>query len=638
MRGGMPGQRPGMPGQRPGMPQRPPFQQRPGQRPTQTRRERPQAPSMPVVAAPPPVTRSVTLAEGMTGKDLADKLEVRVKDVLAKLLMKRMMMTINSPLDTATARDIAREFGSDVEMRSFEEELLDAEVVDVNPADIRSRAPVVTVMGHVDHGKTSLLDAIREARVAEREAGGITQHIGAYHVDVGGGRSVVFLDTPGHEAFTLMRARGAKVTDVVVLVVAADDGVMPQTVEAIDHAKAAGVPIIVAINKIDRPDANPDKVKTQLTEHELLVEEYGGDVVAVPVSARTKVGLPELLEHILLVAEIEELRADPSRQAEGVVLEAHLDPQRGPMATALVQNGTLHLGDTLVLDEGIAHVRAMYDDRNHQLKTAGPSTPVKLMGLGVVPNPGDLFLAVRDEKTAKAMVQEREKARLAQASQAGGMLSLATLFEAAKAGVTKDLNVVLKTDVQGSIDPVRTSLQKLGDEAMRVNVLHAAAGTVTESDVMLAAASKGVVLAFNTRVEPGARRQADIARVEIRSYDVIYHLVEEVEAALRGMLEPETVEVIEGHAEVRQVFVVGRRAAIAGSQVIDGKAMRNAMARVLRAGKVVADERVGGLKRFKDDAREVNTGLECGITLDSYQEFEVGDIIEFYRKEKQSAA
>jgi len=619
----------------------------PGRRPPARRPQRGPRPARSAVAyhnVPEPLSTDelVTLPRVTTVHDLADRLQVSPVEVIKGLLRRGLMATINQTLEYETAAAVANDMGYET---AAEPEHAD-EATKLAGArrqrheskkDGVERPPVVTVMGHVDHGKTSLLDAIRSSNVTAGEAGGITQHIGAYQVELDG-HKITFVDTPGHAAFTAMRARGAHVTDIAIIVVAADDGVMPQTVEAIDHAKAAGVPIIVAINKIDRPDANPDKVKTQLTEHELLVEEYGGDVVAVPVSARTKVGLPELLEHILLVAEIEELRADPSRQAEGVVLEAHLDPQRGPMATALVQNGTLHLGDTLVLDEGIAHVRAMYDDRNHQLKTAGPSTPVKLMGLGVVPNPGDLFLAVRDEKTAKAMVQEREKARLAQASQAGGMLSLATLFEAAKAGVTKDLNVVLKTDVQGSIDPVRTSLQKLGDEAMRVNVLHAAAGTVTESDVMLAAASKGVVLAFNTRVEPGARRQADIARVEIRSYDVIYHLVEEVEAALRGMLEPETVEVIEGHAEVRQVFVVGRRAAIAGSQVIDGKAMRNAMARVLRAGKVVADERVGGLKRFKDDAREVNTGLECGITLDSYQEFEVGDIIEFYRKEKQSAA
>jgi len=620
----------------------------PGRRPPARRPQRGPRPARTAVMhhnnTPEPLSTDelVALPRVSTVHDLADRLQVSPVEVIKGLLRRGIMATINQTLEYETAAAVANDMGYETEAepeRAGEATKLAGVRRQRNESkkDGVERPPVVTVMGHVDHGKTSLLDAIRSSNVTAGEAGGITQHIGAYQVEVDG-HKITFVDTPGHAAFTAMRARGAHVTDIAIIVVAADDGVMPQTVEAIDHAKAAGVPIIVAINKIDRPDANPDKVKTQLTEHELLVEEYGGDVVAVPVSARTKEGLPGLLEHILLVAEIEELRADPSRQAEGVVLEAHLDPQRGPMATALVQNGTLHVGDTLVLEEGIAHVRAMYDDRNHQLKAAGPSTPVKLMGLGVVPNPGDLFQAVRDEKTAKALVQERERVRLARASQPGAALSLATLFEAAKAGVTKDLNVVLKTDVQGSIDPVRTSLQKLGDEAMRVNVLHAAAGSITESDVMLAAASKGVVLAFNTRVEPGARRQADIARVEIRSYDVIYHLVEEVAAALRGMLEPETIEVIEGHAEVRQVFVVGRRAAIAGSQVIDGKAMRNAMARVLRAGKVVADERVGGLKRFKDDAREVNTGLECGITLDSFQEFEVGDIIEFYRKEKQAAA
>jgi translation initiation factor IF-2 len=582
----------------------------------------------------------VTIPRVTTVHDLSDYLRLPPVEIIKGLLRRGVMASINQVIDYETAAAVANDLG----YQTVEEIEQPKEVAAISASRRAHRAtaggitrpPVVTIMGHVDHGKTSLLDAIRQSNVTAGEAGGITQHIGAYQVEVDG-HKITFVDTPGHEAFTSMRARGAHVTDVAVIVVAADDGVMPQTVEAINHAKAAGVPLIVAINKMDRPEANPERVKRQLAENNVLIEEYGGDVVAVPVSARTRDGLPGLLEHILLVAEIEELTADPNRRAEGVVLEAHLDAQRGPMATMLVQAGTLHIGNLMVIGETSSHVRAMYDDRNHQIKTAGPSTPVKILGLGSVPDPGDLFLVSPDEKSARALVEQRQRARQAHEAAPTAVVSLAGVFEAVKSGVTKDLNVVLKTDVQGSIDPLRASLAKLGDEHMRVNLLHAAAGAVSESDVMLAVASKGIVLGFNTRVDLGARRAADTAGVEIRTYDVIYALVDEVEKALKGLLEPEIVEVVEGRAEVRQVFTVGRRSAIAGSQVIEGRAMRNAQARVLRAGKVVADERVAGLKRFKDDAREVATGLECGITLESFQEFEVGDIIEFYRKETQKA-
>lgn len=615
---------------------------RPSTRRRTMRGPRPQSMSR-VIDEPLSTDEIVPIPKVTTVRDLSESLRIPPIELIKCLLRRGIMASINQAIDYETASAVVGDLGYE-SVEQDERKIREAATAATTKKTRREsqtgvmvRPPVVTIMGHVDHGKTSLLDAIRQTKVTEGEAGGITQHIGAYQVELEGHR-ITFLDTPGHEAFTAMRARGANVTDIAIIVVAADDGVMPQTVEAINHAKAAEVPLIIAVNKMDRPDANPDRVKRQLAEMGVLIEEYGGDVVAVPVSARTKDGIPDLLEHILLIAEIEELRADPDQPAVGVVLEAHLDTQRGAMATVLVQNGTLRIGDMLVIGENSARVRAMFDDSNEPIQEAGPSTPIKLLGLGGVPNPGDIFQSVPDEKTARSMVEAREKARLSREAAPTSALSLAGMYEAVQQGVTHDLNVVLKTDVQGSIDPVRSSLEKLGDENMRVNVLHAAAGNVTESDVMLAVASKGVVLGFNTRVEQGARRMAEGEGVEIRSYDVIYHLIEDMEKALKGLLEPEIVEVVEGRAEVRQVFTVGRRSSIAGSQVIEGKAMRNAQARVLRGGKVLADERVGGLKRFKDDVREVATGMECGITLDSFQDFEVGDIIEFYRKEKQAVA
>ena len=487
-------------------------------------------------------------------------------------------------------------------------------------------------MGHVDHGKTSLLDVIRETNVTAREAGGITQHISAYQVTLEG-QKITFLDTPGHEAFTAMRARGAHVTDIAIIVVAADDGVMPQTIEAIDHARAADVPIIVAINKIDRPDADQERVKRQLAEQNLLIEEWGGETVCVSVSARTKEGLPDLLEHILLVAELEELKADPDRPAEGLVIEAHLDPQRGPMADVLVQTGTLHLGDVVVIAESAGKVKAMYDDRNRQVKAAEPARPVKILGLSSVPQPGDRFAVVEDEKAARNIVEGRAKER--QQDGRTGAVSLTNIFDRIQTGQTKELNIVLKADVQGSLEPIRTSLLKLEDEQVRVKMLRAQAGSITESDVMLALASGGLVIGFNAKPEPGARRVADLEKVEIRTYDVIYKLVEDVEAALRGMLEPTFLDVIEGHAVVRQVFKLSRRGTIAGCGVSDGRALRAAQVRVLRGGEKIAEDRVASLKRFKDDVREVATGMECGVALEGFQEFQENDVIEFFRREKQ---
>jgi len=584
-----------------------------------------------VQGAPTREVGPVELAPQMTVGELAESLGVAAVDVIKGLLKEGIFANINQTLNYKVAETVATDMGYEVS------ELPQSALA--RPAGLRLKAdegalrpPVVTVMGHVDHGKTSLLDAIRQTNVTAREAGGITQHIAAYQVEVEG-QKITFLDTPGHEAFTAMRARGAHVTDIAVIVVAADDGVMPQTIEALDHARAAGVPIIIAINKIDRPDADQEKVKRQLAEQNVLVEEWGGDTVCVAVSARTKEGLPDLLEHILLVAELEELKADPDRKAEGIVVEAHLDPQRGAMADVLVQTGTLRLGDVVVAAESTGRLKAMYDDRNRHVTRAEPAMPVKILGLGSVPQPGDRLTVVADEKAARSIVEERVRQRQQEGRAAA--VSLTNLFDRIQTGQIKELSVVLKADVQGSVEPIRSSLQKLEGDNVRVKVLRAQAGSITESDVMLALASGGLVIGFNSRPEPGARRLADLEKVEIRTYDVIYKLVEDIEAALKGLLEPTFVDVVEGHAAVRQVFKLSRRGTIAGCAVTDGRALRAAQVRVLRAGEKIAEDRVAGLKRFKDDVREVATNMECGVALEAFQEFAEGDVLEFYRRERQ---
>lgn len=581
-------------------------------------------------------SRQVNLPEVLSVRELAERLNVSGIEVIKALLKNGVTANINQTIDFATASLVADEEGFEVvaetRKRSIEGLRKKLQQEEVDP-HLRLRPPVVAVMGHVDHGKTSLLDAIRKTEVTAQEAGGITQHIGAYQVDVDH-QKITFLDTPGHEAFTAMRAHGAHVTDVAVIVVAADDGVMPQTLEALDHAKAAGVPIIVAINKIDRPDANPDRIKRQLSEQGVLVEEWGGDTICVSVSARTKEGLPNLLEHILLVAEIEELKANPNRRAEGTVIEALLDPQRGPLATLLVQTGTLRVGDLVVVGETYGRVKALYDDRNHQVKRADPAAPVNVLGLGAVPFPGEIFSVVPEERTARSLVQGRVRDRQMREANPMHAVSLQDFYSLAQGGQAKELNLVLKTDVQGSIDPVRVSLQRLGDENLRVNVLRAAAGSITEADVLLALASKGIVLGFNSRPEPGARRLADNEGVEIRTYDVIYNLVEDVEKALKGLLEPTLTEAVDGHAEVRQLFHLGRQRVIAGCAVTEGKAVRGDSVRIIRQGKVIAEDKVDGLKRFKDDAREVATGFECGVTVGEFSKFQVGDILEFFHTER----
>ncbi len=638
-RPGMPGQ----PGQRPPFGQRPPMgQYRPGQRPTSTRRERPSAPSMPSQpAAPPPITRTITLAEGMTVKDLADKLDVRVKDVLAKLLMKRMMMTINSTIDIDTAKDIAREFGAQIEMRSFEQELVSAEGEESSrPEDIITRAPVVTVMGHVDHGKTSLLDAIRETKVAEREAGGITQHIGAYHVDVGDGRSVVFLDTPGHEAFTLMRARGAKVTDVVVLVVAADDGVMPQTREAIDHARAANVPIVVAINKIDKPGANPDNVKRELAEVNLVPEDWGGTTVMVQVSAKKRQNLDQLLEMILLSTDILELKANPKRPASGTVLEAKLDRGRGPVATVLVQDGTLSVGDNFIAGPVVGRVRALIDDRGRQTKSAAPSTPVEVLGLTSLPQPGDPFQTVADPAKARQIATFRQAQAKERALGAkGGRLTLESLREQIAEGGIKELPIIVKADVQGSSEVLADSLTKLSDEKVKIRIIRAGVGAINESDVLLASASNAIVIGFNVRPDRNAQDMAEREEVDVRLHSVIYNVTEEIKKGMEGMLDPTFKEVRLGTASVREVFKVPKIGAVAGCMVTDGRIQRSgdAQARLLRDNVMVWEGKLASLRRFKDDVSEVKSGFECGIGLQGYNDIRVGDLIEVFMMERVAA-
>jgi translation initiation factor IF-2 len=628
--------RPGQYTPRPATPgPRPPF--RPAAPPAQRTRREPIARPVaaPLAAAPPPVTRMITLAEGMTVKDLADKLDVKVKDVLAKLLMKRLIMTINSTLDTATATMLAREFGAEVQMRSFEEELLEVDAGEASPADIVTRAPVVTVMGHVDHGKTSLLDAIREARVAEREAGGITQHIGAYHVTINN-RNIVFLDTPGHEAFTLMRARGAKVTDIVILVVAADDGVMPQTREAIDHARAAGVPIIVAINKVDKPNAVPERVKRELTELDLMPEEWGGKTVTVEVSAKKKTNIDLLLEMILLVSDIGELKANPKRNASGTVLESKLDKGRGPVATVLVQDGTLNVGDTFIAGPVVGRVRALIDDRGRPTKSAAPSTPVEVLGLTGLPQPGDVFQVADAAKARQIAAFREEQAKNKALGAKGARLTLESLQAQIAEGGMKELPIIIKADVQGSAEVLADTLTKLTDQKVKIRIIHSGVGAVNESDVLLASASNAVIIAFNVRPDRNAEDIASREHVDIRPHSVIYNVTDEMKKAMAGLLEPTFKEVRTGIAEIRNTFKVPKYGTIAGCMVTEGRITRagDTQARLLRDHIVIYEGKIGSLRRFKDDVSEVKAGFECGIGFERFNDIKVGDVIEVFIKER----
>ena len=583
----------------------------------------------------------ITLAEGMTVKDLAERLEVRAKDVLKKLLDKRVMMTINTTLDTDTGTMIAREFGADVNIHTFEEEMLQIESESdlVRLEETVLRAPVVTVMGHVDHGKTTLLDAIRDTRVAEREAGGITQHIGAYTVQVKN-RRVVFLDTPGHEAFTLMRARGARVTDIVILVVAADDGVMPQTQEAIDHAQAARVPIIVAINKIDRPDANTERVKRELADRGLTPEEWGGQTVTVETSAKKKQNIELLLEMILLVSDLGELRANPKRSAAGTVLEARLDRGRGPVATVLVQDGTLSIGDNFIAGTVVGKVRALIDEEGHPVKTVDPSTPVEVLGLAGVPQPGDAFQALPDPAKARQIAVFRQ----AQAKQKalggmGGRLTLESLQQQIAEGGVKELPLIIKADVQGSAEVLAETLTKLSDERVKVRIIHRGVGGINESDVLLASASNAVVIGFNVRPDRNASSVAAHEQIEIRLHSVIYNVTDEVKNAMVGLLDPIVKEVQLGTAEIRQTFKVPKFGTAAGCLVTDGRITRagDAQARLIRDNIVIHEGRIGSLRRFKDDVAEVKAGLECGIAFERFGDVKLGDVIEVFTVERVAA-
>ena len=622
--------------QRPGAPRFTPPAMRPpvARRPEGERRD--VRPSQLSAAAPPPVTRAITFVEGMTVKDLADKLEQRVKDVLKKLFDKRMVMTINSNIDTDAATMLAREFGAELQLRTFEQDMLEVEEEDVRAEDVVARAPVVTVMGHVDHGKTTLLDAIRDARVAEREAGGITQHIGAYHVTVNN-RNIVFLDTPGHEAFTLMRARGAKITDVVVLVVAADDGVMPQTREAIDHAKAGNVPIVVAINKIDKPGADPERVKRELADLNLVPEDWGGQTVMVPVSAKKRQGLDTLLEMILLVSDIGEHKANPKRNASGTVIESKLDRGRGPVATILVQDGTLHVGDTFIAGPVVGRVRALIDDRGRPIKFAPPSTPVEVLGLTGLPQPGDAFQALTDAAKARQIATYRQGlAKEKSRGSKGSRLTLESLQQQIAEGNMKELPILIKADVQGSAEVLADTLAKLTDERVRIRIIHAGVGAINESDVLLASASNAVIIGFNVRPDRNAAATAEREEVDIRHHTVIYHVTDEMKKAMTGLLEPTTKEVRLGSAEVRGLFKVPKFGTIAGCMVLDGRITRSgdSKARLLRDNVFIHEGKISSLRRFKDDVGEVKSGFECGIALEKFNDVKVGDRIEVFTTER----
>ncbi len=582
---------------------------------------------------------AITIPASLTVKQLADLMGVSAVEVIKKLMRQGIMASINQVIDYQTAATITPDFGYQAlaEQGPTQAALLAQRrkrFVEDDTGAQKPRPAVVTIMGHVDHGKTKLLDAIRETNVAATEVGEITQHIGAYQVEVHG-QKITFLDTPGHEAFTAMRARGAQVTDTAILVVAADDGVMPQTIEAIDHARAAGVPIVVAINKMDKPEANAQRVKQQLADLGVVCEEWGGDVVCVPVSAKKKEGISDLLENLLIVAEMEELKANPERRAIGTVIEAKLDKSKGPLATVLVQIGTLKMGDPLVIGDTWGKVKAMFNDRGKRLKKAEPATPVEVLGLGSVPQAGDTFRVTATEREARTLAQRGQEEKRLATLRPISPPRLTELSSQIREGQVKELNIILKTDVQGSIEPIKTSLERLSIDEVKVNILHSGSGSITEGDVLLALASRGIILGFNTRPEPGAKQMAEAEGIDIRLYEVIYNLVDDVERAMKGMLEPTYVEVVEGHAEVRAIFAASRRAKVVGVYVSDGKVARGAGARIIRHGEVVFESTVSSLRRFKEDAKEVATGFECGVGIEGYNDFEIGDIIELYRRERQ---
>jgi translation initiation factor IF-2 len=577
------------------------------------------------------VKHRVELPRHLTVRELAELLGTTPIDVIKELMKRGVMAAINQTIEFDHAAAVCRALGFETAQAEPEATLLLGRVQEEDEGELLPRPPVVTVMGHVDHGKTSLLDAIRQTRVVDQEVGAITQHIGAYQVEHQG-HKITFIDTPGHEAFTQMRARGANVTDIAVLVVAADDGVMPQTLEAIQHVQAAGVPMIVAVNKIDLPAANPNQVKQQLAQHGVVIEEYGGDVPLILVSAKTKQGIDDLLEHILLVAEISELKANPHRPAEGVIIESEKDPNRGPMASVIIKRGTLRVGDVVLAGETWGRVKAMFDDRGQRVKEAPPSTPVEIMGLNAVPRAGDIIRVVEDEREARAAAEAA--ARSAAESAQARAVTLEAVSGDIAAGRSKDLNIIVKADTQGSVEAIRNSLERLAEGEVRLNVILAAVGNVSESDVMLASASNAIIVAFQVRIEPGAKRQAETEGVDIRQYQIIYELIDDIEKAVKGLMEPVTQEVVHGHAEVRAVFRV-RGGRVAGCMVTDGVIRRNSLVRILRDGRSLTSSRVSSLRRFQDDVREVSSGLECGIGIEKFEDFQEGDIIEAFHIEQK---
>jgi translation initiation factor IF-2 len=595
---------------------------------------------------------AIELPGTITVKELAELLTVNVADIIRELIKSGIFATINQLIDRDTASLVASELGYEVAEtvaastngtgpdgeaegpapEAAKESLFEED----DPAKLQPRAPIVTVMGHVDHGKTSLLDALRSTEVAAGERGGITQHIGASEIDHDGKR-VVFLDTPGHEAFTAMRARGARVTDIAIIVVAADDGVMPQTLEAIAHAKAAKVPIIIALNKIDKPDADPVRVKTELTEAGVVIEEYGGDVPLVAVSAKSREGLDELIEMVLLVSDLQELKANPDRPAVGTIVEAQMDKSRGAIATALVQTGTLRVGDIIVVGETFGRVRALENDRGKRVKQAGPASAVVVLGLSEVPEAGDILRVAADDKEARAMVEQRKATVAAKSGEGSGRATLEDLYRQIQAGQAKELRIILKADVSGSLGAITHALEQLDQDEVRINVLHEAAGDITDNDIMLATASDAIIVGFSTNITETARRAADAEGVDVRLYDIIYKLTDDIDAALKGLLEPVVVEVVEGRAEVRQVIRVGKNTQIAGSYVTDGRIVRGG-ARIWRGGKIIATDRIESLRRFRDDVREVLANYECGIGLANFHDLEEGDIIECFSSQTVSRA
>ena len=580
---------------------------------------------------PAPVVKVLKVGDGMSPKELAEKMSATASDVIKRLIKLGVLAAINTVIDSETVAKVAQQFGYSVE-RASPEEMMEEAVEAEDPTLLRPRAPVVTVMGHVDHGKTSLLDAIRHTNVIATEAGGITQHMGAYDVEVPGHAvdRVVFLDTPGHEAFTAMRARGAQATDIVVLVVAADDGVMPQTIEAINHAKDAKVPILVAINKIDKPNADPNRVKQQLTEYGLVAEEWGGDTIFVPVSAKRRDGIENLLDNLLVLAEVQELKGNPNKPGRGVVVEAELDKGRGPVSTILVQNGTLRVGDAVVAGMHHGKVRAMISGKGRKLQEAGPSTPVEILGLSGVPLAGDTFAVVGDDRKARQIAVARQEKQRQEVMVSQPRVTLAELHQQIERGEVKELRMILKGDVQGSVEPLRESLERLGTDQVKVNIIHSSVGAVTESDVMLASASNAIIVGFSVRPEPKAQKLAEQERVDLRLYTVIYEAINQVKAAMEGLLEPTYVEKAVGRVEVRQVFNISKVGTVAGSFVADGKVLRDASVRLVRDGRVVHTGKIASLRRFKDDVREVLSGQECGIGLINYNDVHAGDVLEIF--------